>query len=1114
MPKRIVIGIGGTGLEVIRSLRRRIVESYPNQGLNHFPSVGFLYLDTDEKEIKRIEDNRKRWEVLGKSILLRESEFHMLKAPAVGRVLDDLESYPQLRDWLPVEQLSGLDVAARDTPGAQQNRVLGRLIFTLTCDEIKQQFTNALNSLPEDPAGGAPEVIVACSLSGGTGGGMFLDLAYSLRRWLQGRGSTTAFLVLPDLMEEAARGRRYLANAYAALMDLNYFSLRAREVEGRPAPVAFHLPTENARSRDNPFDFCYLVSTRNQMAEGVTLEAVNDMVAHRILLALDSAISGEIGSMMNNGADERTKYPTDPKNGNVFAQAFSTFGLATVQYPTEQITEILALRLVEHAIRGWLQPPPVDNVNQRLQGQMPSLLLTDEHLAGNRDFFGQGQDYLPIPADVERLLTEKLVATPRTNRAPYLNQVFAGFLEEFRGGLPRFYRTLSDNLDGAADVVVRKARAEISNALADPALGYPYALAAVDELIRLMQVKRQAFESEKQKLSARIRGSATMKTAAIGEVSRAEGKLMFREAAVKEAMDKVKAAMVMNFTAQVQDRSFEFGMTLADAIVARLKILRTEAIEWANYFANLKAELDKEVEGRARTLGDLQKNRSRFNGIVLFRMERVQQLYEQFQHEEAALFIRNQFLTRKPAIDWRIDIAETQRELFGAAVEWMATRSTVKVTGKNVAQQLLEDYPGPNNPERHDIISRAFRRSAPFLEFDKGETAIYRDQEGHGYSADPRTRVYRAALMDHDQNRRREVVQIRDEIVSATRLTPDKIGIISETQQIVFMSELTAFPLRVIKDMAVLRDRYRAHTRERKALPLHVQKAFDPPMGDLLLVSEGELQQRYRLEEEFLLGWTLGHQPEERDWLREEMNPYEQRTEVRFRFTEAGASDFQRVADNRDEAFRAWTGDRQELDGARQKLHNALERYLQKIVDVRHRQQLADKLHAALSAIRADLEYGEDNERYRAYNEIRMRIVRKLGPMPASADIAPTPLERAAVSPQDGEFRQHVQVVLSQVAGNLTPKARKMIEARREALGVTPPAAAAILEEIQTRYAPPAGKAADRYRAAVRDALELGGGEISEDCRLELIGLQSAVGMDADDATDIERSLRAKMNLS
>ena len=59
MNKTIVIGIGGTGLEVIRSLRRRVVE---NRGsLENAPNLGFFYIDTDSRDVAVTADNRKRW---------------------------------------------------------------------------------------------------------------------------------------------------------------------------------------------------------------------------------------------------------------------------------------------------------------------------------------------------------------------------------------------------------------------------------------------------------------------------------------------------------------------------------------------------------------------------------------------------------------------------------------------------------------------------------------------------------------------------------------------------------------------------------------------------------------------------------------------------------------------------------------------------------------------------------------------------------------------------------------------------------------------------------------------------------------------------------------------
>ena len=57
MDKTIVIGLGGTGLEAIRFLRRRVVENHG--GLAPLSQLGFLYIDTDRGGVAVTEDNRK-----------------------------------------------------------------------------------------------------------------------------------------------------------------------------------------------------------------------------------------------------------------------------------------------------------------------------------------------------------------------------------------------------------------------------------------------------------------------------------------------------------------------------------------------------------------------------------------------------------------------------------------------------------------------------------------------------------------------------------------------------------------------------------------------------------------------------------------------------------------------------------------------------------------------------------------------------------------------------------------------------------------------------------------------------------------------------------------------
>ena len=1131
MPKRLVIGIGGTGLDVIRNLRRRIVEANPEKGLGQYPSLGFLYIDTSPLETSASEDNRKRWEVLGQSIQLKQSEYVVIQAPAVGRILENLDSYPQLRDWLPIHELNNLDVAAKDTPGAQQIRPLGRMIFTLNYDTIKSQFTNALNSLRDDPAGGNPEVILACSLSGGTGAGMVLDIAYSVRRWLQARGLSVGYLVLPDLMEEAARGRRYLANAYAALMDLNYFSQRRRLVEGREVPIEFLLPKEEKRYAENPLDFCYLLSTRNQMRESLSLKSIPDLIAHRIYLSLDNRVTGDVADMMNNGAMQRGVLLEDPRNGNRFSQNFSTFGLSTIQYPTEQITEILSARLVTQLIGSWLESPPVDNVSQRISKEIPNLCLSDDYLFGNRDFFGQSQDFPSIPAEVEQILTAKLNATPVANRAPHLNQVFANFLDEYRGGLIRYYRALGDNMQGAADVVARRVRAHISAALTDPTLGYSYALAALDELARLLQVRRQALDTDRGKLASRVKGALVAKTAAVGEVTEAEGAIMFRESKVKEALHKTKVAMTMNLTAQIEDRAYEFASILIGVVLERLSQLKGQTIAWANNLVNLKSELEKESAGRMDSLNNLQKNKKMFNGVLLFRPDRVESLYGQLQRDEAALSIREHLLSAGDALDLDHSI-ESRRRFLDGALHWLSNRSTVRVSGKNVAQQLLEEYPGPQNQSRSELITRAYRASAPCLEFDQGEREAYSGRQGAAYSMDPTTTAHRAAMLDHDQNRLREVAQIRHEIVQATTLGEDHIKTISDTQQIVFLSELTAFPLRVVAEVRQLKDAYDAHMREKGHLPLHIQGNFYPPMGDLMLMSEQEVAANQRREEDFLVAWTLGATSLGNEWFRSEFNPIEGRQEIRYRYQVSGASQFTPLGDSRDDAFERFCAPGDGFNELRTRVNGDIDRYFQKLISARQRSEFASALYGVLDAIRAEYTHGENDPRYKHYHDIRLRIVKRFqllrdgeAPVPAAipavmtqaaaAAVAtpPAPAPAPAAAPNLDRVTRYVRIAVDQVKGNPSEKLFEKIEAKRLEFGVSVADAQAQLEAALApfRLAPAAPSPADRYRDMLRDFLDLGNGDLNESAIAELIDFQASNDLNATQVAAIEAEVRRSL---
>src|SRR5262249_41877805 len=98
-----------------------------------------------------------------------------------------------------------------------------------------------------------PRVYIIASLGGGTGSGMFLDLAYVTRAVLKEQGcpapDVVGLFLLPPVDRNAARTLA-LGNTYAALFALNYFT-SANDFKAR-----YQERKEVLRDGDRPFERC------------------------------------------------------------------------------------------------------------------------------------------------------------------------------------------------------------------------------------------------------------------------------------------------------------------------------------------------------------------------------------------------------------------------------------------------------------------------------------------------------------------------------------------------------------------------------------------------------------------------------------------------------------------------------------------------------------------------------------------------------------------------------------------------------------------------------------------------------------------------------------------
>src|SRR5882724_7983018 len=127
----IIIGIGGSGGDVLLRIRKRFFEKYGS--LSQFPIVSYLWIDTDatEKDVGA--------GVFAEDISFGSAEKIMATMNDTTRVTNDLNQYPHIKRWF----YPGLNKKGTMTEGAGQIRAYSRLGFYEHYTEIRNAIVNA-----------------------------------------------------------------------------------------------------------------------------------------------------------------------------------------------------------------------------------------------------------------------------------------------------------------------------------------------------------------------------------------------------------------------------------------------------------------------------------------------------------------------------------------------------------------------------------------------------------------------------------------------------------------------------------------------------------------------------------------------------------------------------------------------------------------------------------------------------------------------------------------------------------------------------------------------------------------------------------------------------------
>ncbi len=391
----VVIGLGGTGYEVVLKLKKRFIDVYGS-----VPEIiQFLSIDTTEN----IQEREKSPD--GNKVVLEPNELYAISVANPGNMIGGRNEH--IDEWWP-KQIPAHGIIN----GAGQIRARGRLALFAKVGDINSLIAQAINKVRgirtskqafsdnfQVSNRDGVEIFIVGSLAGGTGSGTFLDTAFLARQYLNSFSNITGVFVLPRVFANLAQTHMVKSNAYGALKEIEHFwnlsPSNAIEIDYGISKVKCDRP---------PFDAVFLIDGINKKGTVVSRpDDLQNLVADGLYIQIGS----QIGLDAANVADNIRAYLATGEKVRGRNINYCSFGFATLALPVHQYKRMI----LEDTCR----------------------LLKDELIAST---------HVDFDSEIERFLQECKIGEANTVLNSLTEMKGGGQIKpEFRIGQMRFERT-------------------------------------------------------------------------------------------------------------------------------------------------------------------------------------------------------------------------------------------------------------------------------------------------------------------------------------------------------------------------------------------------------------------------------------------------------------------------------------------------------------------------------------------------------------------------------------------------------------------------------------------------------------------------------------------------
>jgi hypothetical protein len=338
----LVLGLGQLGMTVVQRMRQRLHQRFG--GMDRLPHLRLMVLDTDPEIVRaatRGPDGA------------RMSEADVLLTPLnrPSHYLKPRDNRPDVESWLNPRMLYRIP-RSQVTTGV---RALGRLALCDNYRSVARRLQTELNACfnPDALASAVRQtglmvrtnrvrVYVVAGLAGGSGSGMFLDVAYLVRSMLKRAGYDRPDVVGLFLLPPIDRNRtstQTLGNVHAALRELSHFAK-----PGVTFSAQYHRREPPIQDSEPPFGRCVLLPLPDETDEHATRQVVEEA---GLYLARD--LCSPLGPATDLVRAGVSGVPWEARG-----LYYQTFGLYETAWPRHAVRRALARRVCRRLVERWM----------------------------------------------------------------------------------------------------------------------------------------------------------------------------------------------------------------------------------------------------------------------------------------------------------------------------------------------------------------------------------------------------------------------------------------------------------------------------------------------------------------------------------------------------------------------------------------------------------------------------------------------------------------------------------------------------------------------------------------------------------------------------------------